>query len=117
MSAIIESNDIDIPPEQTYILEAAKRKRIEGNGQFDQLHFSENKRLRSLIIDPWADHSLLDQLPLPIENGGRVKFLILGTGIGGLVMAVKLIRSAFAAEDVVFIETGGGVGGTWYWNR
>jgi cation diffusion facilitator CzcD-associated flavoprotein CzcO len=32
-------------------------------------------------------------------------------------MAVKLIKSGFAAEDIVFVEMAGDVGGTWYWNR
>jgi hypothetical protein len=62
---VIETNDAAIPPEHQYILEAAKLKRTEGPRQFDQLHFSDNERLRSLAIDPWADHASLDQLPLP----------------------------------------------------
>jgi hypothetical protein len=117
MSAVIESNDAAIPPEQKYFVEAAKRKRADGLKQFEQLHFSDNSRLRSLADDPWADHVALDKLPLPINDGGRVKFLITGTGIGGIVMAIKLIKNGFTADQMLFVDAAGGVGGTWYWNR
>jgi hypothetical protein len=117
MAAVIESNDAAMPPEQKYFVEAAKRKRADGTKQFEQLHFSDNSRLRSLAIDPWADHATLDSLPLPVENGGRVKFLITGAGIGGIVMAIKLIKKGHTADQIALIETGGGIGGTWYWNR
>jgi hypothetical protein len=88
MSTVIESNDAAMPPEQKYFVEAAKRKRADGTKQFEQLHFSDNDRLRSLADDPWADHAALDALPLPIDDGSRVK-----------------------------LDAAGGVGGTWYWNR
>ena len=32
-------------------------------------------------------------------------------------MAVRLIKQGFSADQIVLIETAGGVGGTWYWNR
>ncbi|KAH7087867.1 hypothetical protein FB567DRAFT_356525 [Paraphoma chrysanthemicola] len=117
MSEVIESNDAAVPPEQKYFVEAAKRKRSEGTKQFEQLHFSENDRLRSLADDPFADHAALDALPSPIEDGGSTKFLILGAGMGGIVMAVRLIKQGFSPDQIVLIETAGGVGGTWYWNR
>jgi hypothetical protein len=117
MSAVIESNDAAMPPEQKYFVEAAKRKRAEGTKQFEQLHFSDNDRLRSLADDPWANHAELDKLPSPIDDGGRVKFLIPGAGMGGVVMAIKLIQKGFTADQIVLIEAAGGVGGTWYWNR
>jgi hypothetical protein len=117
MAAVIESNDAAMPPEQKYFVEAAKRKRADGSKQFEQLHFSDNDRLRSLAIDPWADHAALDSLPLPVENGGHVKFLITGAGMGGIVMAIKLIKKGYTADQIALIETAGGIGGTWYWNR
>lgn len=113
MSEVIESNDAAVPPEQKYFAEAAKRKRADGTKQFEQLHFSDNSRLRSLADDPWADHAALDKLPLPIENGGSTKFLITGAGMGGIVAAIKLIKKGFAADQIIMVETGGGVGGTW----
>jgi hypothetical protein len=117
MSAVIESNDAVMPPEQKYFFEAAKRKRAEGTKQFEQLHFSDNDRLRSLADDPWADHAALDILPLPVDDGSRVKFLITGAGMGGIIMAVKLIKEGFSADQFLLIDAAGGIGGTWYWNR
>lgn len=117
MTEVIESNDPAMQPEQKYFAEAAKRKRVDGTKQYEQLHFSDNDRLRSLSGDPWADHARLDTLPLPFGDGGRVKFLITGAGMGGIVMAIKLIKNGFSANQIVLVEAGGGVGGTWYWNR
>jgi hypothetical protein len=117
MTEVIEANDAAMPPEQKYFVEAAKRKRTEGTKQFEQLHFSDNDRLRSLAVDPWAKHAELDGLPSPISDGGRTKFLILGAGMGGIVMAITLIKKGITADQIVIIEAAGGVGGTWYWNR
>jgi hypothetical protein len=117
MATVIESNDAAMPPEQKYFVEAAKRKRAEGTKQFEQLHFSESDRLRSLAEDPWADHAVLDSLQLPIHDGDQVKFLITGAGMGGITMAIKLIKAGFTADQFLIVETAGGVGGTWYWNR
>ncbi|CAE7009584.1 hypothetical protein HRS9139_01599 [Pyrenophora teres f. teres] len=116
-STVIESNESTISIEQKYALEAAKRKREDGLAQFEQLHFSKNERLRRLVKDIWADHAALDALPMPINDDGRIKFLIVGAGLGGLVMAVKLIKKGFSAEQILLTDTAGGVGGTWYWNR
>ncbi|KAH3976411.1 hypothetical protein HBH52_117930 [Parastagonospora nodorum] len=117
MPSVIESNETAIPPEQKYFTEAAKRLKKEGTDQFEELHFSTNERLRSLAGDPWADHAALDRLPLPVRDGGSIKFLITGTGFGGIIMAIKLVQAGFTAEQIVLVEAGGGVGGTWYWNR
>jgi hypothetical protein len=116
-STVVESNESAIPAEQKYVLEAAKRKREEGAKQFEQLHLSENDRLRGLADDVWADHAALDALPMPIDEGDSVKFFIMGAGMGGIVMAVKLIQKGFSADQMLLVDTAGGVGGTWYWNR
>jgi ssRNA-specific RNase YbeY (16S rRNA maturation enzyme) len=116
-STVIQSNESAIPAEQKYVLEAAKRMREEGTKQFEQLHFSDNDRLRSLADDVWADHAALDALPLPVDEGGSVKFLIQGAGMGGIVMAIKLIKKGFSADQMLLVDIAGGVGGTWYWNR
>ncbi|KAF2248190.1 FAD/NAD(P)-binding domain-containing protein [Trematosphaeria pertusa] len=105
------------PVQQKYMQEAAKRKRPEGTQQFQQLHFSDNDRLRGLVHDPFADHDALDKLPLPIQSGDRIKFLIMGAGIGGILNAVRLVQAGFAPDQIVLVEAAGGLGGTWYWNR
>lgn len=117
MTTVIESNESAVPPEQKYFIEAAKRKRADGTKQFEQLRLSDNEKLRHLADDIFADHTALDKLPLPIDSGDCVKFLILGAGMGGIVMAIKLIKQGASVDQILLVESAGGVGGTWYWNR
>jgi cation diffusion facilitator CzcD-associated flavoprotein CzcO len=57
-----------------------------------------------------------------VRNGGTgeagagvtVDVVVVGAGFGGLYMLHKLRQSGFTAR---VLEAGGGVGGTWYWNR
>lgn len=116
-AVFVDPNDPGAPIVQKYALEAAKRLREDGMNQYEQLHFSENERLHSLIKDIWADHDALDALPLPINDDGRVKFLIIGAGIAGIITSIKLIKKGFKPEEILMVDTAGGVGGTWYWNR
>ncbi|KAI1454271.1 FAD/NAD(P)-binding domain-containing protein [Annulohypoxylon moriforme] len=37
--------------------------------------------------------------------------------MGGLLSAVRLIQAGFTANQIRIIDTAGGIGGTWYWNR
>jgi cation diffusion facilitator CzcD-associated flavoprotein CzcO len=47
------------------------------------------------------------------------KFLILGAGYGGLLQAVRLIQAGLVEgdNDLRLVESAGGFGGSWYWNR
>ncbi|CAJ2501307.1 Uu.00g041600.m01.CDS01 [Anthostomella pinea] len=103
--------------QQKYVAEAQKRARKEGVAQYEVLSQSDSDRLRHLVDDIWADHAALDALPSPIGPDDRPKFLIVGAGIAGLVSAVRLIEQGFSADEIRLVETAGGVGGTWYWNR
>ncbi|KAI1110495.1 hypothetical protein F5Y14DRAFT_454928 [Nemania sp. NC0429] len=103
--------------QQKYAEEAQKRVKPEGLSQFQKLEQSDNDRLRHLADDVWADHAALDAQPSPLNPGDRPKFLIAGAGIGGILAAVRLIQQGFTADQIRLVETGGGVGGTWYWNR
>ncbi|KAI5861697.1 FAD/NAD(P)-binding domain-containing protein [Durotheca rogersii] len=100
-----------------YAAEAQKRLRPDGSAQYEVLEASKNERLRHLVDDVWADHAALDALPAPLAAGDSTKFLIAGAGIGGLVAAVRLIQAGFSVDQIRFVETAGGLGGTWYWNR
>ncbi|KAH8882310.1 pyridine nucleotide-disulfide oxidoreductase-like protein [Thozetella sp. PMI_491] len=103
--------------QQRYSEEAAKRYRSDGLAQFVQLQHAEDDRLRALGDDPWADHAALNAAN-PVQDGTTYKYLILGTGYGGLLIAVRLIQhGAATADDIRFVDTAGGFGGTWYWNR
>ncbi|KAI6093305.1 FAD/NAD(P)-binding domain-containing protein [Hypoxylon rubiginosum] len=103
--------------QQKYTEEAQKRVRKDGLDQYQVLSQSDSDRLRHLVDDVWADHEALDALPPPLKDGDRPKFLIVGAGYGGIVAAVRLILEGFSADQIRIIETAGGAGGTWYWNR
>ncbi|KAI0129109.1 hypothetical protein BJ170DRAFT_360437 [Xylariales sp. AK1849] len=108
----------NMPPELVKFRdEAAKRVRTDGMAQYQELHHSDNDRLRHLVDDPFADHAALDQLIPPVKSGDRVKFLVTGAGMGGILNAVRLIQAGFSVEQICIVEVAGGIGGTWYWNR
>jgi cation diffusion facilitator CzcD-associated flavoprotein CzcO len=51
------------------------------------------------------------------ENNNQVEFhdvIVIGAGINGIYQLHTLVEAGF---DVVTLEAGSGVGGTWYWNR
>ncbi|KAI1428055.1 hypothetical protein F5Y12DRAFT_733451 [Xylaria sp. FL1777] len=103
--------------QQKYAEEAQKRVKAEGISQFEALSQSDSDRLRHLADDTWADHAALDAQTPPLKPGDCPKFLIAGAGLGGIVAAVRLIQQGFTADQIRLVETAGGVGGTWYWNR
>ncbi|TGJ87289.1 hypothetical protein E0Z10_g1484 [Xylaria hypoxylon] len=103
--------------QQKYAEEAQKRVKTEGISQFEALSQSDSDRLRHLADDIWADHAALDAQTPPLKPGDCPKFLIAGAGISGVVAAVRLIQQGFTADQIRLVETAGGVGGTWYWNR
>ncbi|KAI0399643.1 hypothetical protein F4802DRAFT_540942 [Xylaria palmicola] len=103
--------------QQKYAEEASKRVKADGLSQFQDLAQSDNDRLRHLVDDTWADHAALDAQPSPLNPGDCPKFLIAGAGIGGILAAMRLIQQGFTADQIRLVETAGGVGGTWYWNR
>src|SRR5207237_7371449 len=49
-----------------------------------------------------------------VDNGKNYDVIIIGAGVTGLYALYRLRERGFAVR--VF-EAGGGVGGTWYWNR
>ncbi|KAL2022401.1 hypothetical protein VTK56DRAFT_5468 [Thermocarpiscus australiensis] len=104
--------------QQKYAHEAAKRLRPDGLSQFVRLKDAGSDRLRSLAEDPWADHAALNAKE-PVKDGAKYKFLILGAGYGGLLFAVRLINAGIASgpDDILFVDSAGGFGGTWWWNR
>ncbi|KAI0512566.1 hypothetical protein F5B22DRAFT_648670 [Xylaria bambusicola] len=103
--------------QQKYAEEAQKRVKEEGLAQFQVLKKSDNDRLRHLVDDIWADHAALDAQTPALKTGDSPKFLIAGGGLGGITSAVRLIQQGFTPDQIRLVETAGGVGGTWYWNR
>ncbi|KAI1274361.1 hypothetical protein F5Y07DRAFT_217222 [Xylaria sp. FL0933] len=103
--------------QQKYAEEAQKRVKPEGISQFQAFSQSESDRLRHLVDDIWADHAALDAQDPPLKPGDSPKFLVAGAGLGGIVAAVRLVQQGFSPDQIRLVETAGGVGGTWYWNR
>src|SRR5205814_3351331 len=52
--------------------------------------------------------------PSDVANDVAVDVLVVGAGITGIY---QLYRAREAGFSVKLLEAGGGVGGTWYWNR
>ncbi|KAI1205344.1 FAD/NAD(P)-binding domain-containing protein [Annulohypoxylon truncatum] len=103
--------------QEKYTTEAQKRLRPDGTDQYQVLSQSDSDHLRHLVDDIWADHAVLDALPPPLASGACPKFLIIGAGMGGIMSAVRLIQAGFTADQIRIVDTAGGIGGTWYWNR
>ncbi|KAK4446812.1 pyridine nucleotide-disulfide oxidoreductase [Podospora aff. communis PSN243] len=106
--------------QQKFTEEATKRlqARPELDDQFVALKNAGESRVRSLDDDIWIDHAALDAKPLVPEES-RYKFVVLGAGLGGQMMAVELIKAGLVKgpNDLLIVDGAGGFGGTWYWNR
>ncbi|RAO66849.1 uncharacterized protein BHQ10_002861 [Talaromyces amestolkiae] len=110
----MNSNDL---VQQKYISEALKRQQLEWDAKPEALNTNangHNERLQHLSDDPWIDYASLKS---PIHSGDNVKFLVIGAGMGGILMAVRLIQAGFSAADIRIVDPAGGPGGTWYYNR
>jgi cation diffusion facilitator CzcD-associated flavoprotein CzcO len=54
-------------------------------------------------------------VPMPAERPGQqADVVIVGAGILGIYQLYRAVRAGYSA---LLLEQGGGVGGTWYWNR
>ncbi|KAJ5437503.1 hypothetical protein N7445_006047 [Penicillium cf. griseofulvum] len=92
-----------------YDVERKKRLRPDGPTQYVGLtdESTNNFHLNGNIT---IDNNLLQQ--------NKVRMLIVGAGFGGLLFAVRLLQSGFLrATDILFVDTAGGFGGTWWWNK
>jgi cation diffusion facilitator CzcD-associated flavoprotein CzcO len=88
-----------------YAAERAKRLRPEGNDQYLEL----DGQFTRLLDDPYTPRAERD------ARRDHVTVAFVGGGFAGLVTAARLREAG--VDDVRIVEKGGGVGGTWYWNR
>ncbi|PSN65698.1 FAD/NAD(P)-binding domain-containing protein [Corynespora cassiicola Philippines] len=98
-----------------YDEERQKRFRKDGERQFIDLDNAD--QFSYLAEDPWVDHASLNSKEPSVQDGGSYEYLILGAGYGALLYAARLIDSGVLAKDIRMVDTAGGFGGTWYWNR
>jgi cation diffusion facilitator CzcD-associated flavoprotein CzcO len=100
--------------EQRYSEERAKRLRDDGDNQFVDISLSDN--FQSFLEDPWAEAAGVKEAKAMFPDN-RCQLLILGAGWGGLLYAVRMVEAGMRPEDIRIIDSAGGFGGTWYWNR
>ncbi|GES66882.1 phenylacetone monooxygenase [Aspergillus terreus] len=100
---------------EKYEEERQKRLRPEGMNQY--IDFRDPVIGDKLGRDPWVDYDHVVANGSPLKDGAAVKFTIIGGGHSGLLHAVRLLEAGFKPEDMVLVDSAGGFGGTWYWNR
>lgn len=96
-----------------YHQERDKRLRADGEGQYVDPAYDE--KLRRYQADCWVTADTPNPGLDKAKNGDRYKVAIFGAGLGGILFAIRLIKAGI--EDIVFVDSAGGFGGTWYWNR
>ena len=100
---------IDFDPDalhRKYMSERDKRLREDGIDQYVEVKAEFSRYIDDPYVEPGFTRA-------PVFD--EVQFAIVGGGFGGLLMGARLREAGF--EDLRIIETGGDVGGTWYWNR
>jgi cation diffusion facilitator CzcD-associated flavoprotein CzcO len=100
--------------QKRYDSERAKRLRDDGDNQFIEISLSS--KFQSFLDDPWVDPSSIKDAQSMFPNN-RCQLIILGAGWGGLLYAIRMIEAGIRPEDIRIVDTAGGFGGTWYWNR
>ena len=100
--------------EKRYGEERAKRLRADANDQFIEISLSD--KFRHFQEDPWVDRATVKDIGSMFPDN-RCELLVLGGGWGGLLYAVRMVEAGIRPEDIRIIDTAGGFGGTWYWNR
>ncbi len=88
-----------------YRAERDKRLRPDGNAQYLQ----PTGRFAHLLDDPWTDRT--EREPVTEE----LEVVVIGAGFGGLATGARLVQAG--VTDIRLVDSAGGVGGTWYWNR
>ncbi|WP_236795529.1 NAD(P)/FAD-dependent oxidoreductase [Amycolatopsis sp. GM8] len=88
-----------------YRAERDKRVRSDGNDQY----LEPVGRFGHFTADPHTPP--VDREPVVDD----VEVVIIGGGFAGLVTGARLVQAG--VTDIRIVESGGGLGGVWYWNR
>ncbi|OAK93511.1 flavin-binding monooxygenase-like family protein [Phaeosphaeriaceae sp. SRC1lsM3a] len=100
--------------EKRYGEERAKRLRDDGDSQF--IDISLSPKFTSFLEDPWVIPEEVKEIGSMFPEN-RCKMLILGGGYGGLLNAIRMVEAGVSPKDIRIVDSAGGFGGTWYWNR
>jgi hypothetical protein len=91
-----------------------RQKRIRGDGDAQYVVLAESEKFKHFADDIWRnERSDLQR----VQDGEHVKFVILGGGFAGVQFAARLVEAGESPSDILIVDTAGGFGGTWYWNR
>ncbi|MEW9555165.1 flavin-containing monooxygenase [Nonomuraea sp. NPDC050783] len=90
---------------EIHAAERAKRKRPDGTAQYVLL----SEEHTHLAADPFTERIERE----PVRD--HVTVAVIGAGFAGLITGARLKEAG--VTDVRIVESGGDVGGTWYWNR
>ncbi|KAF5023784.1 hypothetical protein F66182_4140 [Fusarium sp. NRRL 66182] len=101
--------------QRRYDEERNKRIRTDGIAQYMDLYAHE--KFQSFQADPWVEIDTEQLGHRQLQDGSRSEILIIGTGYAGLLFAVRLLQAGFRLQDLRMVDSAGGFGGTWYWNR
>lgn len=93
-------------------------ERIKIKTKAEDTNIGTKERLKDFARDPWAGYEP-STAPRhdPVAASKHTKIVIIGTGYGGLLFAVRLLQSGILLEDILLVDAANGFGGTWYWNR
>jgi cation diffusion facilitator CzcD-associated flavoprotein CzcO len=97
-----------------YDEERAKRLRDDGINQYVDISLS--KQHDKFLEDSWVDPAAVKPVDTMFPDN-HVHMLILGAGWGGLLYAIRMVEAGVAPQDIRIVDSAGGFGGTWYWNR
>jgi cation diffusion facilitator CzcD-associated flavoprotein CzcO len=99
---------------QKYAEERKKRLRSDGTKQYKNLQAEQPE---DYLQDPFVDYEKIRAQEPPLRHGDNIKFLIVGAGHNGLLFAYRLMEMGFKSNEICVVDSAGGFGGTWYWNR
>ena len=103
------SGNVSFDPDklrEKYREERDKRIRADGNDQYIEVTGDFSHYIDDPYVEPGFERDALQT---------QVEVLIIGGGFGGMLAAARLRDTGI--NDLLIVETGGGFGGTWYWNR
>ena len=89
-----------------YLAERDRRVRPDGVEQYVEIKAEFSRYIDDPYVEPGFTRA-------PVFD--EVCVAIIGGGFGGLLLGARLREAGL--DDLRIIETGGDVGGTWYWNR
>ncbi len=90
---------------ERYRMERDKRLRPDGADQY----IDPAGRFEHFLADPWV--TPFEREPVVDE----VTVVLIGGGFAGLLTGARLVEAGI--DDVRIIDSAGGEGGVWYWNR